>query len=217
MTLSVLCTVVLVLSAASCNPKSPKQSFEEGQRAEAAQQGPPVSSGASASHEADIGDVETSLEYKAVMPEDFEAANVAVEELVNMKKGLDMVTATIEPPAPSEFWVDFVVESKTSFDKFPVVFRGEVTRNKKRVASYSAILGADAKETPHVFRFNAFEGLTDPPEKMVLHAQAAVIMLPNGTDPATIDPAQVAGTSSTTGAALSNPFVIRIQQGETTP
>ncbi|NIA16620.1 MAG: hypothetical protein GWP08_21425 [Nitrospiraceae bacterium] len=214
-TLSILCAVALVLTAASCNPKSPKQSYEESQRAE--DKGAPVAGSGSATHEADIGDVETSLVYKAVLPEDFEVPNVAIEELINMKKGLDMVTATIQPPPPAELWVNFIVESKVSFEKFPVVFRSEVTRNNEPVASYSVVLGPEANKEPHTFRFNAFEGLTDLPGKIVLHAHADVIMLPNGTDPVTVDPATVAGTPKTTGAALSNPFVIRIEQGETVP
>jgi hypothetical protein len=47
---------------------------------------------------------------------------------------------------------------------------------------------------------------------MLVYAQAELILLPPGTDPATVDAKSVTGTADTTGTSVGNPVRINFKR-----
>ena len=84
--------------------------------------------------------------------------------------------------------------------------RVKIFRENDAIGAFEGVFGADATKKPVEFSLDALAGLAAAPATMLVHAQAEVILLPAGTDLATVDAKTAAGTSATTGTVLSNPI-----------
>jgi hypothetical protein len=88
------------------------------------------------------------------------------------------------------------------------VVRTKVFRDNTKIDEFAVVLGADAMSKPFVQSLDVLSGLPAAPASLLVHAQADVILMPAGTDPATVDPKTAAAAADTTGAVLSNPMRI---------
>ena len=195
--------VAFVVAVASCNPAPARN--------EAGSSSPERSSSSSpvvAKKTFDLGDAETSLKLEAKVGAASANPSVKVDETLDFRKKLVLTAVDVAPPAPKEFWVTFILQSSSAFKEAPVVVRGKVFRDDSEVGAFATVLGADATTKPFKQDVDVVAGLSTAPNTMLVHAEAEVILLPEGTDPATVDPKTVTGTLDTTGSVLSNPMRI---------
>lgn len=172
-----------------------------------------------APRELDIGDVESALVFEGRVAAESRGPTVSVSDLEGRNKTIAMSTVTVQPPYPAELWIEYTLKSTIGFPARPVAVRGRVLRGigseETPVGRFSAVLGKDAhlpSGPPRVFRVNALEGLATPPESMLLHVSAELLLLPPGTDPAGVDPATAVALPDDTSSALSsNPVRIEFK------
>jgi hypothetical protein len=153
----------------------------------------------------DIGDAEAALRVTLTIPKPV-AANVGVEELRDMRQDLNMVTVNVAPPHPTRLDVDLTVKSSRDFAERPLAVRVSVLRDGQPIESQALVVAADARKDPFSYTFDAMKGLAAAPATMLLYAQAEIVMLPAGTDAASVDPAAVTATPETTGSKVGNPL-----------
>lgn len=165
----------------------------------------------------DVGDAEAALRLTLTLPEEPNLPNVTVEELRNTRNDLDMVTLTVPPPHPQPFNIQIGLTSTKAFPETPLAVRITVSRDGSVIDTQSVVMAGDAVKKPFNSQFNALAGRDAIPDTMLLSAQAEIVMLPAGTDPAAVDPASVAGTPETTGSLLGNPVRINFVQQAPAP
>lgn len=165
----------------------------------------------------DVGDVESVLHIVATLAARSAAPNINVEEMKDTRNHLDLTTLTIGPPHPKEVYVSFRVEASKPFTEGPVALRAKILRDNHEIGSFATLLGADAASQPYEQAVNVLAGLEAVPDTLLVHAQAEVILLPAGTDPARVDVRTVSGTPDSTGSVLSNPVRVNFKRpaGET--
>jgi hypothetical protein len=144
----------------------------------------------------------------AVLDPASKSPTVSAEELTNKKSQLDLVTVTVGNPPPTELWIAVRLTSTKGFTDGPVAVRARVVREKDVLTTFAVVLGEDAATKPFETKLDVLKGLSSVPETMLVHAEAEIILLPKGEDPAKININTVAGTPDTTGAILGNPVRI---------
>jgi hypothetical protein len=189
------------VAVASCNPAPSRN-----EAGSASPEGSGSSMPVVAKKTFDLGDAETSLRLEAKVGAASANPSVKVDDTLDFRKKLVMTTADVTPPAPKEFWVTFILQSSSAFKEAPVVVRGKILRDDSEIGAFATVLGADAMKTPFKQDVDALAGLAAAPNTMLVHAEAEVILLPEGTDPATVDPKTAPGTPDTTGSVLSTPM-----------
>ena len=146
-------------------------------------------------------------------------ALVEVNDVITLKKTLTMCVATIRPPYPPQLWlkVQIKVPRGKGFGKCPVAVRGAVLRDDTPIQDFGAVVAEEviitepesgARLSPDTFEVNALAGLEAPPETMLIHARAEALLMPEGTDVASVDPETVRVDPGDTTTLLSNPVRI---------
>jgi hypothetical protein len=172
-----------------------------------------------AAHVTDIGDVEADVRIEATVADESLGAQVTAIEDRTVRSTLTMTTATVPPPPPAQLWLRFRVApgKNVNYARRPVVVRGRILRDNVPLDTFSTVLGAylHAQQTvavgtvrPLDFKVDVLQGLAAPPPTMLVHAQAELMLLPEGTDEATLDPAAVTAEAGNQTTVLSNPVRI---------
>ena len=208
---------LLVGAFASCNPTSPSESLRQ-RLSESPLDGTaaPVVSDAGP-HTFDMCDAEMSIEITAVVAEDARAANISVDELINMKKELDLVTVDVTPPFPEELWLTFLVETKRDLGQTAVALRADVYRDKAVVDAFGVAIGGQSETDRFEYRVNALEGLDPAAKRTVIYAQADIVLLPQDADVGALDINAAVAAAGDKGVVLSNPVCINFKDAEGTP
>lgn len=155
----------------------------------------------------DIGDAEAAISLTLNLPAEPAIPNVKAEDLRNMRGGLDLVTITVKPPFPKTFPLELTLKSKQPFAERPLAVRLAIFRGNQQIGSQALTVAGDVR-TPFSYTVDALQGLPQPPHTMLLHAEAEIVMLPEGTNPETVNPATATATPEWTGAKVSNPVRI---------
>ena len=169
----------------------------------------------------DPGDIETQVFLEATVDEKAIPENVKVEEkLVSSKQHISMETVKVSAPFPKELPMTFSVVSDKAFPEVPVVLHAKIFRDKEQVNAFSTLLLPDpptsqAPPKPFEFRLNILEGVSAPPDTMLITVQAEVILLKKGTPRESINPETVKSTDGATGTMLGNPVRINFVQSGT--
>ena len=204
----ILSALLLVAVLAACNP-APRTNAAKGSSVAPKAE----TSGVTAEKKSmDIGDVESVLHIVATLAARSAAPNIKVEEMKDSRNHLDLTTLTIGPPDPKEVYVSFRVEASKPLTEGPVALRAKILRDNQEIGSFATLLGADAVNQPYEQAVNVLAGLEAVPDTFLVHVQAEVILLPAGTDPATVDVRTVSGTPDSTGAVLSNPVRVNFKR-----
>lgn len=161
-------------------------------------------------HVLDIGDVEARIHVAGTLDEASRAENIEADEYTTPKGDLNMTTVTVKPPFPEQLQVRFSLKGNQRFAERPVALKGAVYRNKERVKEISAVY-ADPADAPS-FVFNALEGLETLPDSLLLHVRLQGVLMPKGTDPASVKPAEAAYTAEAAAHLISNPIRINFIQ-----
>ncbi len=199
----------------ACDLETPTESLQRSLQEEA-QSKKPLATGVSTSAKVNIGDIEAS--YRLAMAPVAEPplpANVTEERLIGQRGDLDMVTVHVAPPAPPSLNLSVEVGLKSAAPDAVVVLRAKVLRENQPVSEFAVLLTKEQTSYEHVF--DALQGLDAAAVKSVLIAEAELLLLPEGTDPATVDPRAAVTSSERMGALVSNPVVIRLGEGPAAP
>lgn len=184
---------------------------------------PPVQPGTTimgpGEHTVDIGDAEANVRIEMAIPEESRTGQVSVDDEKTVRGALSMSTANVKPPFPEQLWLKIRMVPGGDFDfgKRPILVRGTIFRDKQPVDTFSTILGKHirtrgtilAGEVPPLeFKLNALEGLSGFPQTMLLHAEARLEILPEGTDETAAVSSAPPENEKNSTTILSNPVRI---------
>lgn len=208
---------LLVGVFASCNPTSPSESLRQRlSESPAGGTATPLASDA-APHTFDMCDAEMSIEIKVVVADDAHAANISVDELINMKKELDLVTVDVTPPYPEKLWLTFLVETKPMLGQTAVALRADVYRDNEVVDAFGVAIGGQSETDRFEYQLNALEGLGPAAKKTVIYAQADIVILAQDADVDALDINTAVAAAGEKGVVLSNPVCINFKDAEGNP
>ena len=164
----------------------------------------------------DPGDIETQVFLEAIIDEAAVPPTVKVEKLESAKKHVSLETVTVIAPFPTELPMIFRVVSDKAFPEIPFVVHAKIFRDKEQIKTFNTVVLPDPPTTqaapkPFEFRTNILEGISAPPNTMLVTVQAEVILLKKGTPLNTINPETIQSTDGQTGSLLGNP--VRINFG----
>ena len=177
--------------------------------------------------ELNIGDIEAEVKFEVRLDADVAPAGVTSEELSSQKQKLNLVTVTVEGARPAELWLRIDLSTQLEFPERPVAARGRLIREveagvKETLFTFETIFDDNASARrrreggdfpPQNFRAEVMQGLSEMPETMLLYGEMDVVIMPKGTDPATLDPATARHTPESEGLLLSNPVRINYVPG----
>ncbi len=173
-------------------------------------------------HVIDIGDVEMAIFVQAApnlgMP------NVDVKNYETIDNLIRLSKVTVSPPYPDTLPVKYTVEAKPGLLQSAVVvlhlavLRQEGDSGEPAVMKrFSAVVaGSDApageKDWPMTFTVDAFEGLPEPPDTLLLTVSGELLLMPPDTEPDTMDPEAADQTAINTSKAVrANPVRIDLE------
>ena len=162
-----------------------------------------------ASTTVDISNVEFAVHIKGTLDNRSKAPNITCDEMVNARYLVDFATITVHPPYPEQLWVMFDVSSTENFAETPIVLRTLVKMDNEEVDSFLTTLGSDARTRLVENSMDVMSKLDGMPDSVLIYAQAEALLLPEGTDLASIDPETVTVPRASTGAVISNPIKIK--------
>jgi hypothetical protein len=167
--------------------------------------------------ELNIGDVEQGIDVEASLAPESKSAQIVATQLTDKMGRVKILRLEVSPPYPRELWLDYKVNARRNFVERPAVLRGRMLADGKReLASFALVLGSKATRNTFSTRINALEGVEAMPETLGIHVEAEALLLPEGTDEATIDPA-TASSDETSGAVYQTAVRINFAQLESTP
>lgn len=162
-----------------------------------------------------VADAEAALRLEATVDEMSRLGNVVVEESVNKRSVLDLTTVTVTPPFPAELWVTFHVSASQDFTATPVALRADVYEDDLVVDSFSEVFAKDIRNTAQIHRFNVLANRTEAPDTLLVYARGELSLMPEGTDPATVDANTAIASPENTGHTMSNPIRINfVREGQ---
>ena len=133
-----------------------------------------------------VGDVEAQIWAEGTLAVD--APGVEVNEIVDQRDRLNMVTIDVFPPYPNELHLRYEMHCVQDFPHEPAVSRITILRNGEPVGSLAGLFAADGVQQNYETTVDVMEGLDEIPETMEVIVQGESILMPRGTDPAEIDP-----------------------------
>jgi len=200
-----LITAMILLCLTGCRNESKSIVSDDSEPA-------PVVIAGETPHRTDIGDIESGTMIIGTIAEESRGAPVQVEDMTTVRGDITMSTATVSSPYPPELWVRFQIKSRpgSNIEKRLVAVRGKLIRDEQPIETLQTILGGSPEDTaganrPTEFKVNVLSGLATLPSTMLVYAEADLLLLPKGTDPAVVDPAPVSVDSRDTATIRSNP------------
>jgi len=105
------------------------------------------------------------------------------------------------------------VTSQSNFGSRPVALRGSVLRDKEPMEAFATVVGdfsqADNPAGPaRELQVDVLAGLATPPSTMLVHMQLEALLMPLGSNAATVDPKSAVVDAESTTTLLSNPVRI---------
>jgi len=162
-----------------------------------------------AKRDIDIGDVEFYLKLEATLPPGFSSPNISENQMRNKRDWLDLTTITVESPAPEKLDIRFALRGN-NFPGDVIVARFNILREQEIIGTCQTVITGESKSPFIEQTVDVFAGLTQLPDTLLIHARGELVLMPKGTDPASIDPKTATGSADNTGAILSNPVRINI-------
>ena len=192
------CLMVLL---AGCGPMAPV-------KPKPGQGGPETRDQSSVEKNTTIGDVEFAVHFNGTLDDRSKAPNITENTLMNPRKYVDLTTITVKPPYPESLWITFTSSSTKSFRDTPAALRATVYIDDTAVDSFTVIMGADASRQKETYSLDVLQKAGSVPKTALVRVQAEALLLPEGTDPATVDPATMTVSADRKGTVMSNPVRI---------
>lgn len=161
-----------------------------------------------ADQEVTIGDVEQKVFISTTLEE---GPGFTAQEFVDPRSRVTMVTANVASPAPSHLNIVVRMKAERNFLDTPVVMRGKVVCDavSEPLATFTRVFGQEAvKMDELVLTTDLMKALTDIPDTTLVTTEIDTLLLPKGTDEATVDPLTATTTPERRTTMLSNPVRI---------
>jgi len=145
--------------------------------------------------ELNIGDVEAMVRLSLKAPAEQFPPTAEVEPMETRKGHLAAWYVTLKPPYPPTIQVTLDLNVMREFTKRPVIMEIELLRDDQPFGvSWRTLItrhmpqpGAEAPDGPRSFQADVLQGMTAPPESMLVVARARAVLVPKGADPASLD------------------------------
>lgn len=145
--------------------------------------------------ELNIGDVEALVRLTLKAPAEQFPPGAEVEPMETRKGYLAAWYVTLKPPYPPAIQVTLDLNVTQEFTERPVIMEIELLRDDQPIGvSWRTLItrriflpGTEAPDGPRSFQADVLQGLTAPPESMLIVARARAVLVPKGTDPASLD------------------------------
>ncbi|MBI5094255.1 MAG: hypothetical protein HZB26_17675 [Candidatus Hydrogenedentes bacterium] len=160
-----------------------------------------------------IGDVEQCVHLQMTLADESKAANVEVKELTRSNKLINSSTITVSPPFPEHLWVRLFVVLDNKGPEAPVVLRGSVAlgeKGEKVIQPFKCVsfLRNEIAET----KIDIMPHLEGTPESVFVGIKADALLLPAGTDAASVNPDTATASPENMSVLFSNPFVVKFNR-----
>lgn len=136
-----------------------------------------------------VGDMEQVIHVNLRLLDQSETPAVAVsirEDPLDRVRRLDI---SVDPPFPEKLWLEISVQIRELFKETPIVLRGKLLADEKREIGTIAVVLTGERRGDYVLEpVNVLGGLDDLPDSMLITLDLEGLLMPAGTDPATIDP-----------------------------
>lgn len=147
-----------------------------------------------------IGDVEQTIELRADIAPESQADNIAVERMESDMKRLKVLTLDVSPPYPEKLLLNYTAKSKQGWEENPVAVRAKVLLDREEVIdSFSLVLDGDAQRNTFMKQVDVMAALDGIPETAGITLDPTAVLMPEGTDPASVDP-ETADSEERSGA-----------------
>lgn len=135
-----------------------------------------------------VGDLEQAVMIEAAIADKSQGANVEASSLVDPTGRMNMLTVDVAPPFPEELWLDIKIRSRRAFAENPGVLRIAIKDGEQVLDSFGTVIGKSVTPTVSKRSINALAARDSIPATMLLTINVEALLMPEGTDPDTIDP-----------------------------
>ena len=138
----------------------------------------------------DIGDIEQMVHFNLSVDPRSEGANVQVTAREDTHMRVRSLEVEVHPPFPKEFWLKTVLGSEEKyFSDSPLVVRVKYLRDETTVLnSFEDLLVQLEDGFVPYDPINVLAGMDEIPESVLITLDVECLLMPVGTDPATINP-----------------------------
>ena len=189
--------LITVLAACNGQPAGSKPAGATG----------PGNGAMSAPTEDNIGDLEQAVLIEASVAQRSEAPNIESTPLVDPTNRMSMLTIDVAPPYPEELWLNIKIKSRRSFPKNPGVLRIAIKDGDQVLDTFASVIGKTSTPTVTEHQVNALAARDTIPETMLVTIEVEALLMPEGTDPDTIDPTTAEVPESRYSRATQTPPV----------
>lgn len=151
-----------------------------------------------------IGDVEQTVFINVKVSDKSKSPKVLEETKADALDRIRLLTLDILPPFPEELWLDVECQCRENYDETPVVIRGNFAIDgKPTTESLSIVLGERANQTHPLPPLEVMHLIGTPlPETVLISLNLEGLLMPVGTDPASVNPLTAETTPDRTSRAV---------------
>ncbi len=154
-----------------------------------------------------IGDLEQTVLIEAAVAEESRGPNIQTTPLVDPTGRMNLFTVDVSPPLPDELWLDIRVRARRSFPRNPGVLRIAIKDGDHVLDTFGTVIGRTSTPSVPEHRVNVLAARDTIPETMLITLDVEALLMPEGTDPDTIDPMTAETPESRFSRALPTPPV----------
>ncbi len=161
-----------------------------------------------------VASAEIQVHLEAGLAPQSYSPDITVEQLVNPMKIVNMVTMDVKPPRPESLLISLHAWRTQRSPRHPIVIRGKVIMDKETVGTFAELLNTRGTKRMELTTVDVSALASKDVDSLLIQAEAELLILPEGTDPATIDPLTVTTSPSQIGVKRSNPVRINFLSEE---
>jgi hypothetical protein len=163
----------------------------------------------------DRGDVEQTIFIETNLAKEAQLQNIEARESKDARPKLNMLELRIHKPYPLELPFDVTARSSVDFTTCPVVIRVKILLDGIEIGSFNGVVGkSPLVRTFAQTKIDILKGRVTLPKSMLLTVKADALLMPEGTDIATIDPVTATTTPERRTIILGNPVRIDFVEEE---
>ena len=157
--------------------------------------------------EDNIGDLEQMVLLEAAVAEQSRGPNIETTPLVDATGRMNYLTIDVSPPFPDELWLDIRVRARRSFPRNPGVLRIAIRDGDEVLDTFGTVVGRTSTPSVPEHSVNVLAARETIPETMLIALDVEALLMPEGTDPDTVDPMTAEVPESRFSRALPTPPV----------
>jgi hypothetical protein len=152
-----------------------------------------------------IGDLEQAVRFDVGVAAQSKGPNIKAKSLEDPTGRLNLLTLKVSPPYPEELWLNFELSSKRAFKKNPGVLRVRIVDGETVLDEFGAVIGDTSIPSVSERTVNVLAAREEIPESMLVTIKVEALLMPEGTDPSTIDPMTAETTEDRYSQAVETP------------